>query len=89
MLLVIRSFGHVASIHAGFASSATGEAHTELRQEVTALVERLLAETNKQDIPSQASARALFPFWVGGARLRERSTAKLVVYPLPPVFCKC
>jgi thiol-disulfide isomerase/thioredoxin len=39
--------GRVASIHAGFASSATGEAHNTLEQEVTALVERLLAETTE------------------------------------------
>jgi thiol-disulfide isomerase/thioredoxin len=35
--------GRVASVHAGFASVATGEAHTELEQEVKALVESLLA----------------------------------------------
>jgi thiol-disulfide isomerase/thioredoxin len=37
--------GRVASIHAGFASTATGQAHTELQQEVVAIVERLLAHT--------------------------------------------
>jgi len=36
--------GRVASIHAGFASGATGEAHTALRREVDELVERLLRE---------------------------------------------
>jgi thiol-disulfide isomerase/thioredoxin len=35
--------GHVARIHAGFASSATGEAHAALRREVDELVQRLLA----------------------------------------------
>jgi thiol-disulfide isomerase/thioredoxin len=39
--------GRVASIHAGFASSATGQAHDALQQEVIALVERLVAETNR------------------------------------------
>lgn len=39
--------GRVASIHAGFASSATGEAHTELQQEVAFLVEHLLAQRNQ------------------------------------------
>jgi len=36
--------GRVVSIHAGFASTATGEAHSELQQEVVALVERLLEQ---------------------------------------------
>jgi thiol-disulfide isomerase/thioredoxin len=35
--------GRVASIHAGFASGATGEAHLALRREVDALVQRLLS----------------------------------------------
>ncbi len=35
--------GRVASIHAGFASSATGEAHVALQREVNELVQRLLA----------------------------------------------
>jgi thiol-disulfide isomerase/thioredoxin len=35
--------GRVASIHAGFASGATGEAHVALRREVDALVQRLLS----------------------------------------------
>ena len=34
--------GRVASIHAGFASAATGAAHSSLQQEVNELVERLL-----------------------------------------------
>jgi thiol-disulfide isomerase/thioredoxin len=37
--------GRVASIHAGFASAATGKAHTDLERDVNALVERLLEET--------------------------------------------
>lgn len=36
--------GKVRSVHAGFPSKATGKFHTEAKQEVTALVERLLAE---------------------------------------------
>jgi thiol-disulfide isomerase/thioredoxin len=39
--------GRVASIHAGYASTATGKAHDALQQEVIALVERLVAETNR------------------------------------------
>jgi thiol-disulfide isomerase/thioredoxin len=37
--------GKVRSLHAGFASPATGEEHTRLKSEVRALVERLLAES--------------------------------------------
>jgi thiol-disulfide isomerase/thioredoxin len=40
--------GRVASIHAGFASAATGEAHHSLQDEVKELVERLLDEKSKQ-----------------------------------------
>jgi len=36
--------GRVRSVHAGFASAATGAEHTRLTQEMRALVERLLAE---------------------------------------------
>jgi len=36
--------GRVRSVHAGFASPATGAEHTRLKQEVRELVERLLAE---------------------------------------------
>ena len=39
--------GRVASIHAGFASTATGEAHRELQQDAVALLEQLL-EQKKQ-----------------------------------------
>lgn len=40
--------GRVSSIHAGFASAATGEAHRSLQDEVKELVERLLGEKAKQ-----------------------------------------
>ena len=43
--------GRVRSLHAGFASPATGAEHTRLKQEMRELVERLLAE------PARASAR--------------------------------
>jgi peroxiredoxin len=36
--------GRVRSVHAGFASPATGEEHVRLKRELTELVERLLAE---------------------------------------------
>jgi thiol-disulfide isomerase/thioredoxin len=36
--------GRVRSVHAGFPSKATGKFHTEKKEEVTALVEKLLAE---------------------------------------------
>ena len=38
--------GKVRSVHAGFASLATGNLHRELTEETTRLVERLLAEKN-------------------------------------------
>jgi thiol-disulfide isomerase/thioredoxin len=40
--------GRVASIHAGFASAATGAAHTSLQHEVKELVEQLLDGRSKQ-----------------------------------------
>jgi thiol-disulfide isomerase/thioredoxin len=43
--------GRVRSAHAGFAGKASGKFHTEMKEEVTALVERLLAEK-----PAQTSA---------------------------------
>jgi thiol-disulfide isomerase/thioredoxin len=43
--------GKVRSAHAGFAGKASGKFHTEMKEEVTALVERLLAEK-----PSQTTA---------------------------------
>jgi len=39
--------GRVASIHAGFASTATGQANTELQQEVDTLVKHLLVQTTQ------------------------------------------
>lgn len=36
--------GRVRSVHAGFASAATGEEHDRLKREITELIERLLAE---------------------------------------------
>lgn len=39
--------GRVASVHAGFASAATGEAHTALLHDVKELVERLLSEKSE------------------------------------------
>jgi len=46
--------GRVRSVHAGFASPATGAEHTRLKQEIRELVERLLAEPVKT---SAAGAR--------------------------------
>jgi thiol-disulfide isomerase/thioredoxin len=40
--------GRVSDIHAGFASAATGEAHTALQREVDELVERLLQEKSSE-----------------------------------------
>jgi peroxiredoxin len=40
--------GRVRSVHAGFAGKATGEFHRELKEELIALVERLLAEKPKR-----------------------------------------
>ena len=45
--------GRVRSAHAGFAGKASGKFHTELKEEVTALVERLLAEKNTQTTASK------------------------------------
>jgi thiol-disulfide isomerase/thioredoxin len=45
--------GRVRSAHAGFAGKASGKFHTELKEEVTALVERLLAEKNTQTSASK------------------------------------
>src|SRR4029077_4604587 len=47
----LRRDGKVRSAHAGFAGKASGKFHTEMKEEVTALVERLLAEK-----PAQTSA---------------------------------
>ena len=40
--------GRVATVHAGFASAATGEAHTALEYDVEQLVVRLLSEKGKE-----------------------------------------
>ena len=45
--------GRVRSAHAGFAGKASGKFHTELKEEVTALVERLLAEKSTQTTASK------------------------------------
>jgi thiol-disulfide isomerase/thioredoxin len=45
--------GRVRSAHAGFAGKASGKFHTELKEEVTALVERLLAEKSAQTSASK------------------------------------
>jgi len=45
--------GRVRSAHAGFAGKASGKFHTELKDEVTALVERLLAEKSVQTSASK------------------------------------
>ena len=45
--------GRVRSVHAGFASPATGAEHTRLKEEIRALVEQLLAE------PAKASAEGI------------------------------
>jgi hypothetical protein len=42
--IVLGRDGRVRSVHAGFASAATGEEHVRLKQEVRDLIERLLAE---------------------------------------------
>ena len=39
--------GRVRSLHAGFASPATGAEHTRLKQEIRELVERLLGESRQ------------------------------------------
>ncbi len=42
--IVLGRDGRVRTVHAGFASAATGEEHVRLKQEVRDLIERLLAE---------------------------------------------
>jgi len=39
--------GIVRSVHAGFASPATGEEHVRLKQELREIIERLLSEPAK------------------------------------------
>ena len=45
--------GRVRSVHAGFASPATGEEHTRLKQELRELIEKLLAESVQSSAPGQ------------------------------------
>ena len=45
--------GRVRSAHAGFAGKASGKFHTEMREDVTALIERLLAEKPTQTTASK------------------------------------
>jgi thiol-disulfide isomerase/thioredoxin len=45
--------GRVKSVHAGFPGKATGKFHTEAKEEITALVERLLAEKPTQTTASK------------------------------------
>jgi len=47
--------GRVRSVHAGFAAAASGEFHRQLRSEVTALVEKLLAERPGTETPVAAA----------------------------------
>jgi hypothetical protein len=47
--------GRVASVHAGFASAATGEEHVRLKAEVRKFIEQLLAQKQAQAGPSQTS----------------------------------
>jgi thiol-disulfide isomerase/thioredoxin len=46
--------GRVRSVHAGFASPATGEEHVRLKSEIRGLVERLLAENPQKGGPASA-----------------------------------
>ena len=48
--------GRVASVHAGFASAATGEEHVRLKAEVRKSIERLLAQKQARTNPSQTPA---------------------------------
>jgi thiol-disulfide isomerase/thioredoxin len=45
--IVLGRDGRVRSVHAGFASAATGDAHEELKREARGLIERLLEEPAK------------------------------------------
>jgi thiol-disulfide isomerase/thioredoxin len=51
--IYLRRDGRVASVHTGFASAATGEAHMALESDVEQLVERLLKERNKEQAASR------------------------------------
>src|SRR5580704_9300668 len=48
--------GRVKSIHAGFASPASGEFNRQLKEEFTSNIERLLADVGNTAIPTSASA---------------------------------
>jgi thiol-disulfide isomerase/thioredoxin len=48
--------GRVKSIHAGFASPASGEFNRQLREEFTSNIERLLADVGNTATPTSASA---------------------------------
>jgi hypothetical protein len=49
--------GRVRSVHAGFASAATGEEHQRLEREERELVEQLLAENPQGNSHKAGSAR--------------------------------
>ena len=44
--------GRVASVHAGFASAATGEAHVKLQHDVDELLKHLLSGRSEQQVRS-------------------------------------
>ena len=48
--------GRVKSIHAGFASPASGEFNRQLKEEFTSNIERLLADSGNTALPTSASA---------------------------------
>jgi peroxiredoxin len=48
--------GRVKSIHAGFASPASGEFNRQLKEEFTSNIERLLADAGNTALPTSASA---------------------------------
>jgi len=54
--LFIGRDGRVKSIHAGFASPASGEFNRQLKEEFTSNIERLLADVGNTAIPTSASA---------------------------------
>jgi thiol-disulfide isomerase/thioredoxin len=54
--LFIGRDGRVKSIHAGFASPASGEFNRQLKEEFTSNIERLLADAGNTALPTSASA---------------------------------
>jgi thiol-disulfide isomerase/thioredoxin len=48
--------GRVKSVHAGFASAASGEFNRQLKDEFTSTIERLLADVGNSALPTSASA---------------------------------